>query len=267
MNLPRVIGTIHLPPLPGSPRYDGRFEEIVEFAARNAGVLEEAGFDGAILENFNDHPFKPRVKDPETIAAMAVIVREVAKSTSIAVGVNLLRNSAPEAMAIAALAGGSFVRANALCEVISAPEGILEPVAREVADVAARLRARVAVLADVYVKHGSPLHSRPISEVALDCAERGGASAVIVTGFRTGSPPDPSHVVEAARSGLPVYVGSGTTPENLGEFAGAYGFIVGTYIKGEGGAVDVEKAKRYARAAKSVLSRPGQPPRLSTSPM
>lgn len=261
MNLPRVVGTIHLPPLPGSPRYEGRFEEIVEFAVRNARVLEEAGFDGVILENFNDYPFKPRVEEPETLAAMALITRDVAKSVSIAVGVNLLRNSAPEAMAIAALAGGSFIRANALCEVVSAPEGILEPVAREVAEVAARLRARVAVLADVHVKHGSPLHDRPISEVALDCAERGGASAVVVTGSRTGSPPDPSHVAEAAASGLPVYVGSGTTPENLEKFAGAYGFIVGTYVKGKDG-VDAEKAKKYARAARSALSRPNwSPPR------
>lgn len=261
MKLPRVVGVVHLPPLPGSPRYDGRFEELVDFAVVNAKALEEAGFDGLILENFNDSPFKPRARDPETIAAMAVLTREVAKSVSIAVGVNILRNSAPEAAAVAALAGGSFVRANALCEVVSAPEGILEPVAREVAEVIARLRADVAVLADIYVKHGSPLHERPISEVALDCAERGGASALILTGSRTGSPPDPSHIAEAARSGLPIYVGSGTTPENLSKFAGAYGFIVGTYIKGSGGRIDREKARRYVQAAREVLAKPGQPPR------
>lgn len=255
MSLPRLIGVIHLPPLPGSPRFVGAFEEVVDFAAANAKALEEAGFDGVILENFNDAPFKPRVKEPETIAAMAVVAREVRRAVSIAVGVNLLRNSAPEAAAVAAVAGARLIRANALCEAVSAPEGILEPVAREVAEVLARLRADVAVLADVYVKHGSPLHSRPLREVALDCAERGGASALVVSGARTGSPPSPEAVAEAASAGLPVYVGSGTRPENLGLFRGAYGFIVGTYLKGSDGSIDIDKARRYAASASAVLPR------------
>jgi conserved hypothetical protein TIGR00259 len=253
MGLPRLIGTVHLPPLPGSPRYGGGFEALVDFAVRSARSLDEAGFDGVILENFNDAPFKARTRDPETIAAVAVIAREVRRTVSAQIGVNILRNSAPEAAAVAAVAGGSFVRANALCEVVSAPEGLLEPVAREVAEVLARLKADVKVLADVHVKHGWPLHQRPLAEVALDCAERGGASALIVSGARTGSPPDPASLAEASRAGLPVYVGSGTTPDNLDKFRGAYGFIVGTYLKRPDGGIDAEKARRYVEAARRAL--------------
>jgi membrane complex biogenesis BtpA family protein len=253
MSLPRLIGVVHLPPLPGSPRYAGGFESVVDFAVRNARALDEAGFDGIILENFNDFPFKARARDPETVAAMAVVAREVRRAVSAQLGINILRNSAPEAVAVAAAAGGSFVRANALCEVVSAPEGLLEPVAREVAEVLARLRADVKVLADIYVKHGWPLHQRPLAEVALDCAERGGASALIISGARTGSPPDPAAIAEASKAGLPVYVGSGTTPENLERFRGTYGLIVGTYLKRPDGSVDPEKARRYVEAARRVL--------------
>lgn len=254
MRLPRIIGVVHLPPLPGSPRYSPPFSRVVEFAVSNAKALEEAGFDGVILENFNDSPFRPRVKEAETIAAMALAARAVVEAVSIPVGVNLLRNSAPEAAAVAAVAGAQFIRANALCEVVSAPEGLLEPVARDVADVLARLKADVAVLADIYVKHGYPLHQRPISEVARDCAERGGASAVVVTGARTGSPPEPALIGEAAAGGLPVYVGSGTTPRNLGDFKGAYGFIVGTYLKRPDGSIDRERAREYVEAARRALN-------------
>lgn len=253
MSLPRIIGVVHLPPLPGSPKYQGGFEAVVEFAVENAKALEEAGFDGVIFENFNDAPYRPRVKEPEAVAAMAVVVREARRALSIQIGVNLLRNSAPEAAAIAAVAGGSFIRANALCEVVSAPEGLLEPVAREVAEVLARLKADVEVLADVYVKHGWPLHQRPLAEVAADCAERGGAAALIVSGSRTGAPPDPGLVAEASRSGLPVYVGSGTRPDNLERFRGAYGFIVGTYLKRPDGSIDPERARAYSSAARRAL--------------
>ncbi|AFA40710.1 hypothetical protein Pogu_2683 [Pyrobaculum oguniense TE7] len=50
---------------------------------------------------------------------MAVVAREVAKSTSIAVGA--LRASASEALAAVVLAGGSFIKADALCKTVSAP--------------------------------------------------------------------------------------------------------------------------------------------------
>ncbi|CCC80987.1 BtpA/SgcQ family protein [Thermoproteus tenax] len=253
MSLPRIVGVVHLPPLPGSPRYSGDFSSIVEFAVENARRLEDAGFDGIILENFNDAPFKPRARDPETIAAMAIAAREVRRAVSVQLGVNILRNSGPEAAAVASLSGASFIRVNALCEVVSAPEGLLEPVAREIAEVQARLKSAVKILADVHVKHGWPLHGRPLREVAEDCAERGGASAVVVSGGRTGLPPEPSQLAELAGAGLPVYVGSGTTPDNLKSFRGAYGFIVGTYLKDERGRIDPKKAKIYVEAARDAL--------------
>ena len=43
--LPSLIGVIHLPALPGSPRYGGDVRSIAEGAAADARLLADAGFD------------------------------------------------------------------------------------------------------------------------------------------------------------------------------------------------------------------------------
>ncbi|WP_069807731.1 BtpA/SgcQ family protein [Vulcanisaeta thermophila] len=251
---PTLIGVVHLPPLPGSPRYSGvDINTLVDFAVRNARALEEAGFDAVILENFNDYPFRPRVREVETIAAMSIITREVVRDVTIPVGINLLRNSGPEAAAIAIVTGASFIRSNAFCETIVSPEGIIEPVAREVIEVMNRLSAKVMVLADVFVKHASPLHRMTLEDVARDCVERALADAIVVTGPRTGEAPDPLLVRRAVKAvNAKVLVGSGVNPSNVNDYKDAHGFIVGTYIKDEEGQVDIAKARNMVSAVRAI---------------
>ncbi len=233
-----VIGVVHLPPLPGSPLYRGwetRFEDIVDRAIRDAMTLTEGGVDAIIVENFGDKPFKPRVREPETIAAMAVIVREVRRETGLPVGVNVLRNSGPEALAIAYASGASFIRVNSLVYPSYAPSGVLEPVAREIVELKTKLNADIQVLADVHVKHSVPVHGLSIVEESIEAVERGLADALIVTGKRTGEPVEAKDVVLASKAGKPVLVGSGVTPRNIRLYWKiASGFIVGSYFK-EGG--------------------------------
>ncbi len=251
---PTLIGVVHLPPLPGSIRYGGLdISTIIDFAVRNAKTLDEAGFDAVILENFNDYPFEARVRRPETIASMAIIAREVIKAVTVPVGINLLRNSGPEATAIAIIVGASFIRSNAYCETVVSSEGILEPVAREVLETMGRLNSKITVLADIFVKHASPLHRQTIEDVAKDCIERALADALIVTGPRTGEPPDPLLVRRVVKAvGAKVLVGSGITPNNVNDYRDAHGFIVGTYLKDEEGQIDVVKARNMVNAVKNL---------------
>lgn len=62
------------------------------------------------------------------------------------------------------------------------------------------------------------------------------ADAVIVTGSATGEQPTGADIAEVrARCRLPLYLGSGITPENLPRYyAGADGFIVGSAFKAGG---------------------------------
>ncbi len=244
-----LIGVVHLPPLPGSPRYGGDMGEVLERALSDAEAYYSAGITWIILENYGDHPYQVRA-GPATVAGMAVAVREVRRALPDAVlGVNMLRNSGPEALAVAHAAGAQFVRVNALAEVMEAPEGLLEPVGREVAMLRRLLGAQeLGVFADVKVKHASPLGSRSLEEVARDAVARGGADAVIVSGPRTGEPPSPEEVSRAYSCGAPVLIGSGVTVSNLRTFWKlADGFIVGTYLKKDGvttNPVDPVRVKR-----------------------
>ncbi len=233
-----VIGVVHLPPLPGSPLFRGwetSIDEIIDRAVTDAMTLVEGGIDAIIIENFNDKPFKPRVREPETIAAMTAIVREVKKKTGAIVGVNILRNSGPEALAVAYATGASFIRVNALVYPIYTPAGFIEPVAREIADMKAKLNARIQVLADIHVKHAVSIPGLTITEEAIEAAERGLADALIITGARTSEPVNLKDVVLARKAGKPVLIGSGVTPDNIKLYwKVADGFIVGSYFKEEG---------------------------------
>ncbi|NPA05753.1 MAG: BtpA/SgcQ family protein [Crenarchaeota archaeon] len=244
-----VIGVVHLPPLPGSPR-GGNIDGLTGYAVNEAAKLVDKGVDAVIIENYGDKPFTIRVKNPATLAAMAIIVHEVAKSLNyrVPVGVSLLRNSGPEAIAIAYTSGASFVRINAYCEPRVAPEGLLEPVMREVEEMKHRLGAdTIQVLADIDCKHSKPLTpGYDPREAARECIERGSPTAIIVTGPRTGEPPHPGYVAAITRAvDIPIIVGSGVNPENIRIYWPiASGFIVGTYFKTDGKTTNPVDPKR-----------------------
>lgn len=262
-----MIGVIHLPPLPGSPGYRvhrfppaaGRswgFEDIISYAVEEARKYEEAGFDAVLVENYGDRPYASRPGKAET-AALAVIAREVSRSTSLLVGVNALRNGGAEAV-IAAVAGGAeFIRVNSLCEPRLAPEGLLLPEARRVAEAVYRLQAwSLSVLADIRVKHSWAIAEVGLEEVAYECSERGLADAIVVTGRRTGEPPREDDLETARGSGLPVLVGSGLTPGNAERLLRkAHGAIVGSSVKMARRPeypVDPEAARELARVARGM---------------
>lgn len=269
-----VIGVVHLPPLPGTPGYGVRsyppslgrswsLEEIIDHARSEARAYEEAGFDAVIIENFGDTPY-PKRPGPLQVASMAVIAREVSKSVGIPVGVNMLRNGSVEGLAAAYASGASFIRVNSLCEARLSPEGIIEPEAHRLAHALSLLRlydspGRLGILADIDVKHSTPLTDVSLAITAADCLERSGVpiEAIVITGPRTGVPPDIDHIVSvknvAGQRGVKVIVGSGVSQLNIQKYwALADGFIVGSNIKLGGepwNPVEKDKARMMASLA------------------
>ena len=57
---PHVIGMIHLPALPDSPRFAGSLEAIYERVRYDVRALVDGGIDQVMIENFGDAPFFPR---------------------------------------------------------------------------------------------------------------------------------------------------------------------------------------------------------------
>jgi len=260
-----VIGVIHLPRLPSIYRYVD-VNNIIEYATREAKLLEELGYSGVIVENYGDFPYSKRIRDPVTLCAMTTIVREVVKSSSLKVGVNMLRNSGREAYSVAIVSGARFIRVNALVETIISDSGIIEPDAPRLKPLKLNYPG-IEVYADILVKHASSLRfSLSILEAESTIAkksdiledyykelieeyvERGKASALVVTGLKTGEPP-PLRLLEVTKkySPIPVLAGSGITPENIKNILKIVdGVIVGSFIKTNGKAgnpTDPDRAK------------------------
>ncbi|HIE23686.1 MAG TPA: BtpA/SgcQ family protein [Candidatus Korarchaeota archaeon] len=253
-----IIGMVHLPPLPGSPRYDGNLDYLIKRAISDAIALEEGGVNGLIVENYGDKPFRRDRISPETICAMTLILKEVLEATSLPTGINVLRSDCVSAMAIASVAGAKFIRCNVFTDTLVTDQGIIQPCAWEVLTLRSFLRSRVMVFADVLSKHAKPLVHVTIEESARNAAYRGGADAIIVTGIETGASPDPENVkkVKEAVPDVPVLIGSGLNPENAKILLRhADGAIVGTFFKEKGfveNKVDRERVKTLMKAIKTI---------------
>lgn len=234
-----VVGMLHLLPLPGAPCRDTDLAGVREYLLRDADALVTGGVQGLLLENFGDTPFYPRRVPAYVVAQMTALAGEVRRRFDLPLGINVLRNDARSALAIAHAVGAAFIRVNVLCGARVTDQGLIQGIAHRLLRDRARLGAgQIKILADVDVKHSLPLGSpRPIADEVAETLQRGGADSVIVSGGGTGQPTDVEQVrrAKSAAGQDPVFVGSGVTPESIHEFIPhADGFIVGTALKVDG---------------------------------
>ena len=104
--LPRFVGVLHLPPLPGGPRPSPGLQACVKSAVEDAKALVNGGAEAAILENFGDAPFTAGRVEACTVAYMthvALAVRDACPTLTL--GINVLRNDGRSALAIASGGG------------------------------------------------------------------------------------------------------------------------------------------------------------------
>src|SRR5262245_22263241 len=127
----RIIGVLHVPALPGSPRNELRFNEIIDWVLKDAGALATGGVDAFILENFGDAPFYPRRVPAHTVAFMTALAREVKLGFALPLGINILRNDAESAIAVATAAAAQFVRVNIHTGARVTDQGVIEGTAHD----------------------------------------------------------------------------------------------------------------------------------------
>jgi len=256
-----LIGMLHVPPLPGSPGFQGELQPIIDRVLHDAQALTAGGADALMLENFGDVPFYPGRVPAETVAMLTALAVAVRKASPLPLGINVLRNDGLSALAVAVASGAQFIRVNVLCSARLTDQGLISGIAHDLLRLRRQLAAEhVAVLADVDVKHSAALATRPLQEEARDLTERGLADALIVSGDATGDASDPAHLTTVCEAvpGTPVLVGSGAAAENVATFAQAGGFIVGTALKHGGhvqAAIDVDRVAAF-RAALDRLPPP-----------
>lgn len=251
---PRVlVGMLHLGALPGTPRASAPLERVVAAAVAEARVYRAAGFHAVMIENMHDLPYLRGAVGPEIVAAMTAAGREVRRDTGLPLGVQVLAGANREALAVALACGAAFVRVEGFVFAHIADEGLIEASAGELLRFRRAIGAEpVRVFADIKKKHAA--HALTADVGLADTARAAEfflADGVVVTGTSTGRAADPAHV-RAVRDAvaLPVAVGSGLTPDNLGDYH-ADVFIAGSFVKRGGvwsNALDPARTRALARA-------------------
>lgn len=257
-----VIGMVHLPPLPGAPLWAGDLSAVLHRVTADAHALHDGGVDAVMVENYGDVPFHAGPVEPVTIAAMTRAVAAVQRAVECPIGINVLRNDATAALAIAAATGASFIRVNVHTGGMFTDQGWIEGQAAATLRLRDRIAPAVAILADVHVKHATPPAGVGIADAARDTWHRGLADAMVVSGRATGDPTDMERVraVRQAVPDAPIFVGSGVTPETVGaalDAVGVGGVIVGSAFEEDGVAgrpVDAERVRRLMEVVRGRAS-------------
>lgn len=257
-----VIGMLHLPPLPGSPIYNGQgLNEIIERALSDAEELQAGGVDALEVENFSDPTYYPEEVGPELVAAIAVISDHVIRKASIPVGICILAD--PKAsLSVAHSVGAKFIRATFFTEASVDVSGLVCPKPHELLRFRKFLDPSIKIFTDVHIKHSAPLVNRPLGDSALD-AKYFLSDAVIISGTHTGKETKLDDIKEAktAVEDFPVLVGSGFKKESADMiFQFADGAIVGTSLKVDGvssNPVDRKRVSELMAIVKEIRKRLG----------
>ena len=259
-----AIGVVHLLPLPTSARWQGSLSTVIARAEQEATALASGGVNGIIVENFFDAPFPKDQVDPAVVSAMTLIVQRLKQMVALPIGVNLLRNDARSALAVATCTEAQFIRVNVLTGVMATDQGLIEGQAHQLLRYRREIGSEVKILADVLVKHARPLGSPNLTTAVQETIDRGLADGVILSGWATGSPPtlEDLELAKAAANGTPVFIGSGANWENIPQLMqAADGVIVSSSLKRRGQIqqpIDPIRVSQFIESMQRGL--PAQPP-------
>ncbi len=259
-----------MPPLLGSPGFnvDCGLVHVIERCTRDFNAYVSSGMDGVIFENFGDAPFFPGRVPPETVASMTRVILAAMASLDtkgckpLAIGINVLRNDAISALAIAKVVNADFIRVNIHSGTCATDQGLITGEAHETCRYRQHIHAEdVAIVADVRVKHATPLMLRSLLRESQDLVGRAMVDGGLVfTGEKTGVLPSDEvlaelPVIKANFPKIPLFIGSGVSIENIDHlFKQARncidGVIIGTALKVGGdmhNGVDENKASALVK--------------------
>lgn len=255
--LPKIIGVVHLLPLPGSPGYRGSIEGVLTRAIDDCRAYHDGGVEGAVIENFGDVPFSAGMVAPVTVAAMTRAAVELKREfPGMHFGLNVLRNDAESALSIAYAIGADFIRVNVHVGAVVADQGIIQGKAYETLRLRRSLDSAVQILADIDVKHSAQIGKYDINIQAADALERGLADAIVISGSRTGQAVDMEQLRQLRREfkEANIVIGSGGNSRNV-KFLLKYAnsVIVGTSVKKDritSNPVDQQRLAEFVEAAR-----------------
>lgn len=255
----RLVGVLHLPPMPGAANYGGEsVREMAAAAAEDARVLESSGFTEVIVQDASDNP-QPTLVSASAVAALAVVGATVRAAVDLSLGVIIGHNDGPASVAIAHAVGAQFVRVKVLTGVSVGPSGFIAGCSHDVAQTKRLLGSDVEVWADACEATSAAL-AGDTCWAATQALSFGGADKLIVT--RDSGVEDALEDIARVRSavgeGIEVLVGGRVTRDTLpAVMQGADGAILGSVLKtpgARGERIDPVKARALGAQYASFLS-------------
>jgi len=251
-------------PLPGSPLYGGDDEAIIDEALSDLDHYDKAGAEALVLENSHDLPYIKPPLDPDGIALMRRLAREVRRRFAGPIGIQMLEAANETALEIAQEAELDFVRTEGFVFAHIGGAGLIEGCAGRLLRKRRELGCgHIRIFGDVKKKHCA--HALTGDLDITDVVKQSEfflVDGVIVTGPRTGESPDHGElrrVQEVAH--VPVVIGSGMTPENIASYLPlADCFIVGSTFREDGaylGRLDPARLDRFVRAFREAKAAQG----------
>ncbi|XP_055298805.1 uncharacterized protein F13E9.13, mitochondrial [Sitodiplosis mosellana] len=235
-----VIGMIHLRALPGTPKYDGNFNAIVEQARHEANIYKKYNVDAVLVENMHDIPYVQNEHiGPEVIASMTRVSGEIKQLLpNTPCGLQVLASANCQALAIAKAANLQFIRAEGFVFAHVADEGFTNACAGHLLRYRKQIDAEhILIFTDLKKKHSSHAITNDVSLLeTVHAAEFFLTDGIILTGTTTGCAVNEGdlHAIHN-KCKSPVIIGSGVTSENINEyFPKSNAAIIGSYFKRDG---------------------------------
>lgn len=147
-----LIGMIHCLPLPGTYGATATIDEVIARAVSDAKALERVGFDAVMIEN-EDLCLEPHMTKVQ-FSAISMVARACAARWKLPLGLCCSGLNYEEALSIAKVVGGDFIRTPIFVDTVMNYNGIMTPCSGKIIRYRREISAEhVKIFADVQVKH------------------------------------------------------------------------------------------------------------------
>ncbi|EDV95918.1 uncharacterized protein F13E9.13, mitochondrial [Drosophila grimshawi] len=237
----KIIGMIHVDALPGTPKYAGNWQQIIEKAKFEADLYKRHKLDAVLIENMHDIPYvQDRLLGAEIVACMTILSQTVRRilPKETPCGVQVLACGNRQALAIAKASQLQFIRAEGFVYGHVADEGYTDACAGDLLRYRRQIDADdVLIFTDLKKKHSSHAITADVSLLeTAHAAEFFLTDGIIITGTATGHATSAQDVQQlAGKLKVPLIIGSGVTKENIKDyFDAAQAVIIGSHFKEKG---------------------------------
>lgn len=244
-----AIGMAQPLALPGSYRHGGEsIGTITEKLLEEVAVYDRYGYDGVILQNFNDIPLQEE-SPIEAVAYMTRLAGAIRREFPDQILGVLMIWDGCASLAVADAAGADFVRvehAYVGAEVTSA--GILQGQCAKITQLKRKLGSKMPIYVDVYEPHAVQICPKPVEDAAFDAVRQCFADGLFLCGRNAQESLEMVGAPRARVGDTPIILGGGSTGDNVYELLQQFdGVCVGAWIKDGDllNPVNPDRARRY----------------------